>query len=62
MAMIAGLPVVATDVGDNSYLVKNDHNGYLVPCMQFELIAEKLALLAEDENKRNEFGKQPVDY
>lgn len=56
-AMIAGLPVVATDVGDNSYLVKNDHNGYLVPCMQFELIAEKLALLAEDENKRNEFGK-----
>jgi glycosyltransferase involved in cell wall biosynthesis len=23
-AMIAGLPVVATDVGDNSYFVKND--------------------------------------
>ncbi len=56
-AMIAGLPVVATDVGDNSYLVKNNYNGYLVPCKKFDVIAEKLALLSENAERRFEFGK-----
>ena len=31
-SMVAGLPVVATNVGDNQYLIKDDYNGFLVPC------------------------------
>ncbi|MCX6823040.1 MAG: glycosyltransferase family 4 protein [candidate division SR1 bacterium] len=30
-AFASKLPVIATDVGDNTYFIKNDENGYLVP-------------------------------
>jgi len=30
-ALACGLPVVATDVGDNSWFIRNDINGYIVP-------------------------------
>ena len=46
-AMLAGLPVIATDVGDNKYLVKNGINGYLVPCGDKNLIVTKLEHLEE---------------
>ena len=56
-AMAAGLPVVATNVGDNSYLIKNGHNGFLVPCRDVDTIVDRLELLSHSEEKRNEFGK-----
>ena len=56
-AMVAGLPVIATDVGDNQYLIKDAYNGYLVPCGDIKLIAEKLEYLSNFENVRNEYGK-----
>jgi glycosyltransferase involved in cell wall biosynthesis len=55
-AMVAGLPVVATNVGDNSYLVKDGHNGYLVPCKDVDTIVNKLEYLSQSEVIRNEFG------
>jgi len=30
-AMASKLPVIVTDVGDNSYFVKNHENGYILP-------------------------------
>lgn len=55
-AMVAGLPIVATDVGDNKYLVKDGFNGFLVPCKDVNSIVEKLELLSESEDMRDNFG------
>jgi glycosyltransferase involved in cell wall biosynthesis len=55
-AMVAGLPVIATNVGDNMYLIKDGYNGFIVPCGDINLIVEKLDYLTKFENVRNEFG------
>lgn len=55
-AMLAGLPVIATDVGDNKYLINNGFNGYLVPCRDINLIVTKLEFLVESLEVRYEFG------
>jgi glycosyltransferase involved in cell wall biosynthesis len=55
-AMAAGLPVVATDVGDNRYLVRDGYNGFIIPLKDINMIVEKLELLAESEDLRNDFG------
>lgn len=55
-AMAAGLPIVATDVGDNRYLVKDGYNGYLAPCKDINRIVEKLEHLLKFGNVRKEFG------
>ncbi len=59
-AMASGLPVVATRVGDNNYLVKDGYNGFLVPCKEVESVAEKLEFLSESERRRREFGKNSM--
>jgi glycosyltransferase involved in cell wall biosynthesis len=59
-ALVAGLPVIATDVGDNNYLVKNGHNGYLVPCKDIDTIVSKLEYLSGSEKVRNEFGENSI--
>jgi glycosyltransferase involved in cell wall biosynthesis len=55
-AMAAGLPVVATDVGDTKYLVDNDFNGYLVPSKNVGAIVTRLQHLVDDDVKRKELG------
>ena len=57
-AMAAGLPVIATDVGDSGYLVRDGYNGFLVRCRDIKTIAEKLGFLAVNEDVRKEFGKR----
>jgi glycosyltransferase involved in cell wall biosynthesis len=55
-AMVSGLPVIATNVGDNCYLIKDSYNGFLVPCGDISTIAEKLEYLINSENVRNALG------
>jgi glycosyltransferase involved in cell wall biosynthesis len=55
-AMVAGLPVIATNVGDNMYLIKDGYNGFLVPCADINLIVEKLDYLTKSGKVRDEFG------
>jgi len=55
-AMSSGLPVIATDVGDNRYLIEDGYNGYIVPCKDVSLIVEKLEYLINFEEIRREFG------
>jgi len=55
-AMVAGLPIIATDVGDNNFLVKNGFNGYLMPLGDIEEIALKLEVLVRSEELRKTFG------
>ncbi|HKK41836.1 MAG TPA: glycosyltransferase [Bacteroidales bacterium] len=55
-AMVAGLPVVATNVGDNSYLIRDGYNGYIVPCWDIDMVVEKLNYLVQNESIRQEYG------
>lgn len=59
-ALVAGLPIVATNVGDNSYLVKNGQNGYLVPCKDVDTIVDKLEYLSGSQEIRRQFGKNSI--
>lgn len=56
-AMAAGLPVVATDVGDNRYLVEDSVNGFLVPCKESEMITKKLDYLVSSAEIRERYGE-----
>lgn len=60
-AMVAKLPLVVTDVGDNKHLVREGYNGYLVPAGATELIAEKLEELVNSERQRLLFGEHSFD-
>ena len=55
-AMMARLPIVATNVGDNSFLVKDRYNGYLVPLQDVDETASKLEILATSGEMRKRFG------
>ena len=57
-AMVAGLPIIATDVGDNRYLVQDEFNGFLVPCKDVNKIVEKLEILSESKILRSDFGNR----
>jgi len=56
-AMNYGLPIVATDAGDTRYLVKDSENGYLCNIGDYKDIAEMLYKLINDEQLRNNMGK-----
>ncbi len=57
-AMNANLPIVATDVGDNGKLVRSETNGYLCEKKDYSDIADKLEILANDNNLRIKMGKE----
>ncbi len=50
------VPVVATDVGDNHLLVRNNENGYLLPVGDYRGIAAKLNVLLDDYRLRCRMG------
>lgn len=60
-ALSYSLPVVATDAGDNSHLVKNDENGYILPIGDFEGLGNKLMELMIWNDRREKFGKKSLD-
>jgi glycosyltransferase involved in cell wall biosynthesis len=60
-AMVAKLPLVVTDVGDNKYLVREGSNGYLVPAKATEQIALKLGELVNSERLRMTYGEHSLD-
>ncbi len=55
-AMAAGLPVVATDVGDSRCLVRDGINGFIFQCRDADTASEKLDWLVNNEASRIEFG------
>lgn len=55
-AMGCGLPVIASDVGGNNEIVHDGVNGYLIQGDDTARIAEKLALLINDNERRKTMG------
>lgn len=51
-----GLPIVSTNVGNQSSIVQNDWNGYLVSPKNPRLIANKVFILIKDKTLRKNFG------
>ncbi len=59
-AMACGTPVVASDVGGLSYLVRDGETGFLVPEGNAELFAEKISLLLHNTKLRKEMGQRGI--
>ncbi|MGB5420129.1 glycosyltransferase, partial [Algibacter sp.] len=61
-AMNCGLPIVATDAGDNSRLVINGKNGFVTPIGAYKEISQHLASLIESTNLKEEMGLASYDH
>ena len=59
-AMNASLPIIATNVGDNSYMVVPERNGFLVNVRDFTAIAACLDCLLDDRQKRTHYGGESL--
>ena len=57
-SMAAGLPTVATDVGGNPELVKNNINGILVPLKSPQHIAQACLKILDSPGLAQRFGEQ----
>jgi glycosyltransferase involved in cell wall biosynthesis len=60
--MAAGLPVVATAVGGNKDLLKNNEMGFLVKPGDFQVLAERILELISDKTKRSAFGERGREF
>jgi len=55
-AMASGLAIVVTGVGDNSELIEDGKNGFVVPAGSVEELVRKMDMLAKDDECRNRLG------
>lgn len=56
-AMACGRPVVGSDTGGIRYTVKHGHTGYLVPPKDPDALAQRLAMLAQNEELARQMGR-----
>ncbi len=61
-AMGCGLPVIASDVGGNNEIVHEGENGFLIDGDSKNALAEKIALLINDERLRKSMGAKSREY
>ncbi len=57
-SMAAGVPVIVTDAGDNSLIVENGVNGFIVPVNDANAMVNKIGILIKDINLRREMGRR----
>lgn len=55
-AAMLGLPVIATSVGGNVEIIKNEHNGLLVPARNIQLLHDAMKKLYENQNLTKKLG------
>lgn len=55
-SMACGIPIIATDVSDNAYIVQHGKTGFVIPLNAPEIFAEHLLALANNDDSRIEFG------
>jgi len=61
-SMACGIPVVATDVCDNSYVVKEGETGFLVEVGDVEGMANSIKMLLGNDTLRQEMGRKANDW
>lgn len=49
--LVSGVPVMVTDVSDNSIYIKNNYNGYIVPPGSVAAMTDKILNIIEDYNQ-----------
>lgn len=49
------VPIIATDINSNSYLIKDGYNGFLISTKDINKALKKIKLLLEDQNLRKNF-------
>jgi glycosyltransferase involved in cell wall biosynthesis len=57
-AMSCGLPIVATTVGENPYVIRDGENGFLASPKDVDRIAERLGQLIQSPQLRRQLGQQ----
>lgn len=57
-AMASGLPVIASNVGDNSVLVRSNINGLICECNDYECFLNAISQMSNDNKYRLELGKK----
>lgn len=57
-SMAAGIPTVATNVGGNPELVKDQVNGILIPVKSPEHLAQAMRVILDDSQLAHRFGRQ----
>ncbi|RLF39565.1 MAG: hypothetical protein DRN00_01540, partial [Thermoplasmata archaeon] len=57
-AMACGVPVVATNVGANPYLIKDGETGFLVPPREPRALAEKIAFVLDNPELVKEIARK----
>ncbi len=61
-AMASGAPVIASEVGGLAFLVQDGFNGYHVPVREPAALADKIRLLLEQPDKRQQLGQNAMNY
>lgn len=56
-AMASSLPCIATNVGGNPEIIKNNENGFVIPNDAEEILAEKINLMFVDKTMIKKMGK-----
>lgn len=59
-AMASGLAIIATDVGDNSDLIDDGQNGFIVPPNSIEALVRKMDRLVVDKECRSRLGSSAL--
>lgn len=57
-ALSHSLPIIATNVGDNNYLVEDGRNGFLVEVKDFKAMANKIIQIIKDNALKRSFGNE----
>jgi len=60
-ALSCGVPIIASNVGGNRYVVVNGFNGFLYSKENHEELAKAITLLAQNDELRNLMGKRSLE-